>query len=80
MLQTLKDGKVVWTKYSSSSFNSDIKVYKDTFLTIDFDNVIRAISSEDGTELWNFKTENSFIKSQKKFDNFKDEIVFLLII
>ncbi len=75
----LEDGKVVWTKYSSSSFNSDIKVYNDTFLTIDFDNVIRAISSEDGTELWNFKTENSFIKSQKKNSIIlKDEIVFFI--
>ena len=75
----LKDGKVVWTKYGSSSFNSDIKVYKDTFLTIDFDNVIRAISSKDGTELWNFKTENSFIKSQKKNSIIlKDEIVFFI--
>ena len=44
----LNDGKVVWSKYSSSSFNSDIKVYKDKFLTIDFDNIIRAISTKDG--------------------------------
>ncbi len=62
----LDDGKVIWSKYSSSSFNSDIKVYDDKFISIDFDNIIRAISSNDGTELWNFKTDNSFIKSQKK--------------
>ena len=73
----LDDGKVIWSKYNSSSFNSDIKLYKDIFLTVDFDNVIRAISSKDGTELWNFKTENSFIKSQKKLSVvLKDEIVF----
>ena len=62
----LNNGKVNWSKYSSSSFNSNIKVYKDRFLTIDFDNIIRAISTKDGKELWNFKTDNSFIKSQKK--------------
>ena len=68
----LNNGKVNWSKYSSSSFNSNIKVYKDKFLTIDFDNIIRAISTKDGKELWNFKTDNSFIKSQKKkFNNFK---------
>jgi len=75
----LNDGKVIWSKYSSSSFNSDIKVYKDKFLTIDFDNIIRAISTKDGKELWNFKTDNSFIKSQKKLSIIlKDEIVFFI--
>ena len=75
----LNDGKVLWSKYSSSSFNSDIKVYNDRFLTIDFDNVIRAISTKDGTEFWNFQTENSFIKSQKKLSIIlKDEIVFFV--
>ncbi len=75
----LKDGKIVWSKYHSSSFNSDIKVYKDTFLTIDYDNVIRSISSKDGTELWSFNTENSFLKSPKKNSIIlKDEIVFFI--
>ena len=75
----LNNGKVNWSKYSSSSFNSNIKVYKDKFLTIDFDNIIRAISTKDGKELWNFKTDNSFIKSQKKNSIIlKDEIVFFI--
>ena len=75
----IDEGKVIWSKYSSSSFNSDIKVYEDKFLSVDFDNVIRAISSKDGSELWNFKTENSFIKSQKKLSIIlKDEFVFFI--
>ena len=75
----LNDGKVIWSKYNSSSFNSNIKIYKDKFFTVDFDNVIRAISAKDGNELWNFKTDNSFIKSQKKLSIIlKDEIVFFI--
>ena len=75
----LANGKINWSKYSSSSFNSDIKIYKDKFLTVDFDNVIRAISSKNGSEVWSFKTDNSFIKSQKKLSIIlKDEIVFFI--
>ncbi len=64
----LKDGKVVWTKYGSSSFNSDIKVYKDTFLTIDFDNVIFCSANEG------ILPKNPFVSTflpydlRKKFD------------
>ncbi len=73
----LNTGKILWSRYSNSSFNSDIKVFKDNFYTIDFDNVIRAISSKNGNELWNFQTENSFIKSEKKLSIvIKDEIIF----
>ena len=75
----LRTGKILWSKYNSSSFNSDIKVFKDNFYTLDFDNVIRAISSDDGNELWNFQTENSFIKSEKKLSIvLKDEIIFFI--
>ena len=75
----LNTGKILWSKYSNSSFNSDIKVFKDNFYTIDFDNVIRAISSKNGDEIWNFQTENSFIKSEKKLSIvIKDEIIFFI--
>ena len=75
----LNTGKILWSRYSSSSFNSDIKVFKDKFYTIDFDNVIRAISSKNGNEIWSFQTENSFIKSEKKLSIvIKDEIIFFV--
>ena len=75
----LNNGDVVWTKYNRSSFNSDIKIYKDRFFTIDFDNVIRCFSIQDGKDIWNFKSENSFIKSQKKLSLLlKDDIVFFI--
>ncbi len=75
----LNTGKILWSRYSNSSFNSDIKVFKDNFYTIDFDNVIRAVSSKNGNEVWNFQTENSFIKSEKKLSIvIKDEIIFFI--
>ncbi|MDC3082037.1 PQQ-like beta-propeller repeat protein [Candidatus Pelagibacter sp.] len=75
----LNTGKILWSRYSNSSFNSNIKVFQDKFYTIDFDNVIRAISSKNGNEVWNFQTENSFIKSEKKLSIIiKDEIIFFV--
>ena len=75
----LNTGKILWSRYSSSSFNSNINVFQDKFYTIDFDNVLRAISSKNGNELWNFQTENSFIKSEKKLSIvIKDEIIFFV--
>ncbi len=75
----LNSGKILWSRYSNSSFNSNINVFQDKFYTIDFDNVIRAISSKNGKELWNFQTENSFIKSEKKLSIIiKDKIIFFV--
>ena len=75
----LNTGKILWSRYSGSSFNSNIKIFQDKFYTIDFDNILRAISSKNGNELWNFQTENSFIKSEKKLSIvIKDEIIFFV--
>ena len=62
----LISGKLNWSKNNSSPFNSNIKFYRDRFMVVDFENIIRCFSVNDGKELWNFKTEDSFIKSQKK--------------
>jgi len=62
----LDNGSLLWSKYNSSPFNSQIKTLKDKFFIIDFNNILRCISIKDGTELWNLKTGNTFIKSQKK--------------
>ena len=59
-------GDLLWAKHNSSPFNSQIKVYKDKFFIIDFNNVLRCFSTINGKELWNVKASNTFIKSQKK--------------
>ena len=62
----IETGKVLWSKNNTAPFNSQIKIYKDKFFIIDFDNILRAYSIADGKEIWNIKTENSLIRSQKK--------------
>ena len=62
----LQNGKLLWSKSNQSPFNSQIKIYKDKFFVIDFDNILRCYSINDGEELWKIKTEDTFIKSEKK--------------
>ena len=62
----LNTGKLIWSKNSSSPFNSQVKIFKDKFFVIDFENILRCFSLKDGKEIWNVKTEKSFIKSQQK--------------
>ncbi len=59
------NGNLIWKKNNIAPFNSQIKINDNSFFSIDFNNVIRSISIENGKEFWNFKTENSFIKSQQ---------------
>ena len=62
----LDTGDLVWSKNNPAPFNSQIKIYKDRFFVIDFTNTLRCFSIKNGEELWNFQTESSLIRSQKK--------------
>ena len=62
----INTGKILWSKNNTASFNSQIKIYKNKFFVIDFENILRAYSVDNGKEIWNVKTENSLIRSQKK--------------
>tara|TARA_A100001035_G_C27774496_1_gene498216 strand:+ start:1026 stop:2330 length:1305 start_codon:yes stop_codon:yes gene_type:complete len=62
----LNNGEMIWSKSNLAPFNSQIKIYKNKFFIIDFSNTLRCFSLKDGKELWNVKTENSLILSQKK--------------
>ena len=62
----LISGELIWSKYNLAPFNSQIKIYDDKFFIIDFSNTLRCFSIKNGKELWNIKTENSLIRSQKK--------------
>ena len=62
----INTGEVIWSKSNIAPFNSQVKIFKDKFFVIDFENILRCFSIKNGKEIWNFKTEKSFIKSQQK--------------
>ena len=73
----LTNGNLVWSRRNLAPFNSQIKIYKDRFFIIDFTNTLRCISMKDGKEIWNFRTESSFIRSQKKLSMvIKDGVIY----
>ncbi len=73
----LTNGVIKWSKESFTGFNSNIKVFEDRLMVVDFDNTIRCFSINSGKEIWNFQTDNPFIKSQKKMSLIiKGELVF----
>ena len=62
----IDDGSLNWVKNNIAPFNSQVKIFKDKFFVVDFENILRCYSIKNGEEIWNFKTEKSFIKSQQK--------------
>ena len=60
------NGKLLWKKYNSASFNSELKIYDDKIFLVDVDNNIRCFSLKTGSEIWSFGTQKSFLKSKRK--------------
>ena len=62
----INTGNLLWTKNNIAPFNSEIKIYNNKFFVTDLENILRCYSISDGEELWNIKTDTSFVKSRKK--------------
>ena len=62
----IETGELIWSKKNLAPFNSQIKIYSDTFFIIDFSNTLRCFSLKNGDEIWSVGTQNSLIRSQKK--------------
>ena len=76
-LLDIKTGNLIWSKNNIAPFNSQIKIYREKFFIIDFSNTLRCFSLKDGNELWNIKTEDTLIRSQKKLSMvIVDEVVY----
>ena len=75
----LKNGNLIKSIVSNAGFNSNIKISNDKFMIVDLNNTIRCFSINDGKEIWNFETENPFIKSRKKLSLItKGELIFFI--
>ena len=66
-------GELLWTKTNIVPFNSNIKIKGDVFYVVDYKNILRSISIQDGSEIWNLKTEESLTKSNTKISIALDE-------
>ena len=66
-------GELLWTKKNIVPFNSNIKVKDNVFYAVDYKNILRSISIQDGSEIWNLKTEESLTKSNTKISITLDE-------
>ena len=62
----IKSGELNWLKNGTYSYNSEIKRKNDKFFVLDYNNTLRALSIENGSEVWNFQTEDSFAMSDTK--------------
>lgn len=62
----LNSGELLWSTNNPTAFNSEIKINKNYFFLVDYQNTLRCFSIKDGREVWKFQTENSILKSPKK--------------
>ena len=69
----IETGNMLWVKNNVVPFNSNIKIKSDVFYVVDYKNILRSISINDGSELWNLKTEESLTKSNTKLSIAIDE-------
>lgn len=62
----LKTGELVWTKNHDTIFTSNVKIDNNNFFVIDAKNKINCFSLMSGDKVWDFKADDSLIKSQNK--------------
>ncbi len=77
----INNGKLIWIKGNPSPFNSQVKIFKDKFFAVDFENILRCFSIKTGEEIWSYKTDQTLIKSQQKLSltiNKKDKNIYFL--
>lgn len=59
----IESGELNWSNNGNYSFNSEVKRARNKFFVIDYKNTLTSFNTNDGSELWNFQTEDSFVMS-----------------
>ena len=59
-------GNLIWSKRNQNPFNSQIKIFDNKIYVVDVNNILRCLSLLDGSEIWKFNSENTFLKSSKR--------------
>ncbi len=65
-LLDITNGDLVWSINNTYPINSEIKVHKDKFFLIDYENTLRCYYVKDGSDCWSLQTENTFTISNSK--------------
>ena len=68
-LINLDSGKLIWKNKNTSPFNSHVKILDNKIFVVDLNNKLKCYSLKNGNQLWEYSSENTFIKS-KKFVNY----------
>jgi outer membrane protein assembly factor BamB len=66
-LINVNNGELIWMKNNIYPFNSEIKKYGDKFFVVDYKNILRCFNLNNGSECWNFATEDSLTISTNKY-------------
>ena len=62
----INTGALIWSKRNTYPFNSEIKIFKDKFFVIDYQNTLRCYNIASGSECWSLQTTGPFILSNNK--------------
>ena len=73
------NGQINWKKKNTTSFNSEIKIYKSYFYLVDYENILKCFSIFNGDLVWQYQSENTLIRSNNKISIVLDDenVIFL---
>lgn len=77
-LLNIDNGELIWMKNNVYPFNSEIRRFEDKFFIVDYKNILRCFYIKNGSECWNFATEDTLTISTNKYSiiTHKDIVVF----